>query len=181
LALISIYSSKADLLFLVLLSLLLLAAHRRDVVVGKQAPPISPSDPMDNVRERFPGGRIVYRSYEVDSGLYALSFTSADGRVSTLTIRTSCERFPDTDSHKKPDTSRLVITAKSLVGQWFDPKNGQSLELFANGTYRTGVGGSGRFTVEGDRQMFTAAVGAWDRGRVTMTKSDVLEFYWTHS
>ncbi len=49
LALISIYSSKADLLFLVLLSLfplslLLLAAHRRDVVVGKQAPPISPLD-----------------------------------------------------------------------------------------------------------------------------------------
>ena len=44
LALISIYSSKADLLFLVLLSLLPLAAHRRDVVVGKQAPPISPLD-----------------------------------------------------------------------------------------------------------------------------------------
>ncbi|NBS53642.1 MAG: hypothetical protein EBS96_13725 [Spartobacteria bacterium] len=44
LALISFYSSKADLLFLVLLSLLPLAAYRRDVVVGKQAPPISPLD-----------------------------------------------------------------------------------------------------------------------------------------
>lgn len=44
LALISFYSSKADLLFLVLLSLLPLAAHRRDVVVGKQAPPISSLD-----------------------------------------------------------------------------------------------------------------------------------------
>ena len=44
LALISFSSSKADLLFLVLLSLLPLAAHRRDVVVGKQAPPISPLD-----------------------------------------------------------------------------------------------------------------------------------------
>lgn len=83
---------------------------------------------------------MVYGSYEAESGPYALSFTSADGRVSTLTIRPSGERFPDTDSRKKPDASKPAATSKSLAGQWLDPKNGQSLELFANGTYRTGVG-----------------------------------------
>lgn len=143
---------------------------------------IGPGDPMDKVRERFPGGRMVYGSYEAESGPYALSFTSADGRVSTLTIRPSGERFPDTDSRKKPDASKPAATSKSLAGQWLDPKNGQSLELLANGTYRTGVGGSGRFTVEGDdRLVFTGPLSAWDRGRATLTQPDVLEFYWTNA
>ena len=140
-----------------------------------------PGDTLEKVRERFPGGRIVYGAYEVESGPYALSFLVAEGRVSTLTIRPSGERFEDSDSRKKPDASRPAATAKSLAGQWLDPKNGQSLELLANGTYRTGVGGTGHFTVEGDRLVFTGALSAWDQGRATLSQPDVLEFYWTNA
>ena len=142
---------------------------------------IGPDDTLEKVRERFPGGRIVYGTYEVESGPYALSFLVAEGRVSTLTIRPSGERFEDSEARKKPDASRPAATAKSLAGQWLDPKNGQSLEFFANGTYRTGVGGAGRFTVEGDRLVFTGALSAWDQGRATLSQPDVLEFYWTNA
>jgi hypothetical protein len=142
---------------------------------------IGPGDTLEKVRERFTGGRIVYGAYEVESGPYALSFLVAEGRVSTLTIRPSGERFEDSKSRKKPDASRPAATAKSLAGQWLDPENGQSLELLTNGTYRTGAGGTGHFTVEGDRLVFTGALSAWDQGRATLSQPDVLEFYWTNA
>jgi hypothetical protein len=142
---------------------------------------LGPGDSMDNVREHFPGGRTLYETYEVESGQYALNFTVADGRVSTVTLRPSGRRFEKSGSPGKTDASKPTTSAKSLAGRWLDPKNGQSLELSADGTYRTGVGGSGRFTVEGDRLVFTGALSAWDQGRATLSQPDVLEFYWTNS
>lgn len=140
---------------------------------------LGPGDPMEKVRQRFPGGRTVYDAYEVESGQYALSFAGADGRVSTITLRPTGRRFEDPEGGGKPKPAALSATAKSLAGRWIDPKNSQTLDLRADGSYRTGVGGSGRFTVEGDRLVFTGALAAWDEGRATLTQPDVIEFYWT--
>lgn len=142
---------------------------------------IGPGDSLEKVREQFPGGKIVQEKYEVRSGQYALGFSVSEGRVSTISIRPSGNRFEDPDSRKKSDTSRPVVTAQSLAGRWLDPKNGQSLELFSNGSYRTDVGGSGRFSVDGDRLVFTGALSAWDQGRATLSQPDVLEFHWTNA
>lgn len=140
---------------------------------------LGPGDPMDTVRQRFPGGRTVYDAYEVESGQYALSFKGADGRVSTITLRPTGRRFEDPEGGGKSKPAAVSTTAKSLAGRWIDPKNSQTLDLRADGSYRTGVGGSGRFTVEGDHLVFTGALSAWDEGRATLTQPDVIEFYWT--
>ena len=140
---------------------------------------LGPGDPMDTIRQRFPGGRMVYDVYEVESGQYALSFAGSDGRVSTVTLRPTGRRFEDPEGGGKSKPVAVSATAKSLAGRWIDPKNSQTLDLRADGSYRTGVGGSGRFTVEGDRLVFTGALAAWDEGRATLTQPDVIEFYWT--
>lgn len=140
---------------------------------------LGPGDPMDTVRQRFPGGRTVYDAYEVESGQYALSFRGADGRVSTITLRPTGRRFEDPEGGGTSKPAAVSASAKSLAGRWIDPKNSQTLDLRADGSYRIGAGGSGRFTVEGDRLVFTGALAAWDEGRATLTQPDVIEFYWT--
>lgn len=143
---------------------------------------IGPGDSMEKVRAHFPGGRTVYDTYDVESSQYALSFAGTGGRVSNITIRPSGRRFEDPERQEKNKTSNRATAgtaATSLAGRWLDPKNGQTLELRADGSYSTGLGGSGRFVVEGDRLIFTGTLSDWDKGRATLVQPDVIEFYWT--
>ena len=138
-------------------------------------------DSMDTVRQCFPHGKTVYEAFQVETGQYALTFAAYDGRISEIKIRPSQGKFFDPNPAKSKPPARFGPTFKSLAGRWLDPKNGQSLELFPDGSYRTGVGGSGKFTIQGDDLVFTGVLTAWNQGKASLTQPDVFEFYWTNS
>ena len=138
-------------------------------------------DSMEKVRQFFPNGRTVYDTYQVETGQYALTFTTYERQVSEITIRPAQQRFVEPDPSKRPERTQLSPTLKTVAGLWLDPKNGQSLELFTDGSYRTGVGGSGKFTIQGEHLIFSGVLSAWDQGKATMSQSNVIEFYWTNS
>lgn len=137
-------------------------------------------DSLERVREAFPSGQRVRDAYQVEIGQYAVTFDAPAGQVSQITLRPSGRRFVDPGAEGKPENKRTGLTLKSLVGRWLDPRNGQSLELSPDGTYRTGAGGKGTFKVDGDRLTFTGSLATWDGGKATLSQPDVIEFYWTN-
>ena len=137
-------------------------------------------DPLAKVKAEFSGGNMVYDSYDVTAGQYALSFRAPSGTVDRIVIRPSGRRFVDFAPTAKAAPKAPAIALTALVGQWIDPKNVQSFEIFADGRYRTGVGGEGRVAASAEGLVFSGVLSAWDQGRATLSADrKVIEFYWT--
>ncbi|MFM8337768.1 MAG: hypothetical protein ACKODK_19605 [Opitutaceae bacterium] len=143
---------------------------------------IGVGDPLSKVKAEFPGGNMVYDSYDVTAGQYALSFRAPSGTVDRIVIRPSGRRFMDFAPAAKGAPKAPAIALAALVGQWIDPKNAQSFEIFADGLYRTGVGGEGRVTTSPEGLVFSGVLSAWYQGRATLSADrKVIEFYWTNA
>ena len=139
-------------------------------------------DPLVKVKAEFPGGNMVYDSYDVTAGPYALSFRASSGTVDRIVIRPSGRRFVDSAPVAKAAPKAPAIALTALVGQWIDPKSAQSFEIFADGRYRTGVGGEGRVIASAEGLVFSGVLSAWDQGRATLSADrKVIEFYWTNA
>ena len=137
---------------------------------------------LAKVKAEFPGGTMVYDNYDVTAGQYALSFRVASGAVDRIVIRPSGRRFVDFAPAAKGAPKTPAIALAALVGQWIDPKNAQSFEIFADGRYRTGVGGQGSVALSADGLVFTGVLSAWDQGRATLSADrKVIEFYWSNA
>ena len=133
---------------------------------------------LAKVKAEFPGGTMVYDNYDVTAGQYALSFRVASGAVDRIVIRPSGRRFVDF----APTAKAAAVPLTALVGAWIDPKNAQSFEIFADGRYRTGVGGQGSVALSADGLVFTGVLSAWDQGRATLSADrKVIEFYWSNA
>ena len=137
---------------------------------------------LAKVKAEFPGGTMVYDNSDVTAGQYALSFRVASGAVDRIVIRPSGRRFVDFAPAAKGAPKTPAIALAALVGQWIDPKNAQSFEIFADGRYRTGVGGQGSVALSADGLVFTGVLSAWDQGRATLSADrKVIEFYWSNA
>ena len=138
--------------------------------------------PFAKVKAEFPGGNMIYDSYDVTVGQYALSFRAPSGTVDRIVIRPSGRRFVDFGPTAKASPKVPAIALTALAGQWIDPRNAQSFEIFADGRYRTGVGGEGRVTASAEGLVFSGALSAWDQGRATLSADrKVIEFYWVNA
>jgi hypothetical protein len=143
---------------------------------------IGTGDPLAKVKAEFPGGSMVYDSYDVAAGQYLLSFRAASGAVDRIVIRPSGRRFVAFAPAAKAAPKAPATPLTALVGQWIDPRNAQSFEIFADGRYRTGVGGEGRVTNSAEGLVFSGALSAWDQGRATLSADrKVIEFYWSNA
>jgi hypothetical protein len=137
---------------------------------------------LAKVKAEFPGGNMVYDSYDVTAGQYALSFRAPSGTVDRIVIRPSGRRFVDFAPTAKVAPKAPAIALAALVGQWIDPKNAQSFEIFADGRYRTGLGGEGRVIASAEGLVFSGVLSAWDQGRATLSADrKVIEFYWSNA
>jgi len=137
---------------------------------------------LAKVKAEFPGGAMVYDNYDVTAGQYALSFRVASGAVDRIVIRPSGRHFVDFAPTAKAAPKAPAVPLTALVGAWIDPKNAQSFEIFADGRYRTGVGGQGSVALSADGLVFTGVLSAWDQGRATLSADrKVIEFYWTNA
>ncbi len=139
-------------------------------------------DPLAKVKAEFSGGNMVYDNYDVTAGQYALSFRVASGAVDRIVIRPSGRRFADFAPTAKgaPEAPAGPLTA--LVGQWIDPKNAQSFEIFSDGRYRTGVGGQGSVALSAEGLVFSGVLSAWNQGRATLSADrKAIEFYWSNA
>ena len=139
-------------------------------------------DPLAKVKAEFSGGNMVYDNYDVTAGQYALSFRVASGAVDRIVIRPSGRRFADFAPTAKgaPEAPAGPLTA--LVGQWIDPKNAQSFEIFSDGRYRTGVGGQGSVALSAEGLVFSGVLSAWNQGRATLSADrEAIEFYWSNA
>lgn len=134
------------------------------------------------VKAEFPGGSMVYESYEVTSGQYALSFRVASGAVDRIVIRPAGRRFADFAPSAKAAPKAPVVPLSALAGQWIDPRNAQSLEIFADGRYRTALGGEGSVALSAEGLVFSGVLAAWDQGRATLSADrKVIEFLWSNA
>ena len=137
---------------------------------------------LARVKAEFPGGTMVYDSYDVTAGQYALSFRAPAGTVDRIVIRPSGRRFAALTPTAPPDRPAPTTALSALAGQWIDPRNAQSFELFADGRYRTGVGGAGRVTASSEGLVFSGVLSAWNQGRATLfADRQVIEFYWRNA
>lgn len=138
--------------------------------------------PLAKVKAEFPGGNMLYDSYDVTTGQYALSFRAPSGTVDRIVIRPSGRRFADFAPAAKGAPQAPAIALAALVGPWIDPKNAQSFEIFADGRYRTGVGGEGRVIASAEGLVFSGVLSAWNQGRATLSADrKVIEFYWSNA
>lgn len=139
-------------------------------------------DAEARVKAAFPGGSMVYDSYTVTSGQYALEFRLSSGVVNRIVIRPAGRRFTSPVAADQAAPLKPDVALAALAGRWIDPKNAQSFDLRADGRYRTGVGGEGRVTVSGDGLVFAGALAAWNQGRATVSADrKVIEFYWKNA
>ena len=137
---------------------------------------------LAKVKAEFPGGSMVYDSYDVTSGQYALSFRLSSGAVDRIVIRPAGRRFTDFAPSAKAAAKASAIPLRSLAGRWIDPRNAQSFEILADGRYRTGVGGEGSVAIAAGGLVFSGALAVWDEGRATLSADHrVIEFYWTNA
>ncbi len=137
---------------------------------------------LARVKAEFPDGTMVYDSYDVTAGQYALSFRAPAGTVDRIVIRPAGRRFATLTptAPRTPPASTPALSA--LAGQWIDPRNAQTLELFAEGRYRTGVGGEGRVTASPEGLVFSGVLSAWNQGRAALSADrQVFEFYWRNA
>ena len=138
-------------------------------------------DPLASARAAFPGGTMVYETYQVRVGPYELAFraTSA-GIVDQIGIRPSGRRFDDLRPGAASATAAAAVDIRSLAGQWIDPKNAQSFEIRPDGRYRTGVGAEGQVVATPEGLTFSGPLSAWNRGKATVTPDGkAIEFHWT--
>lgn len=143
---------------------------------------IGVGDPLAKVKAEFPGGTMVYDNYDVTAGQYALSFRAPAGAVDRIVIRPSGRRFVASTAAAKAAPKALATPLTALAGQWIDPRNAQSFEIFADGRYRTGLGGEGRVSALAEGLVFTGVLSAWDQGRATLSADrKVIEFYWANA
>ncbi len=137
---------------------------------------------LARVKADFPGGTMVYDSYDVSSGQYALSFRAPAGTVDRIVIRPASRRFVALAPAAPPARPAPTSALSALAGQWIDPRNAQSFELFADGRYRTGIGGEGRVSPSATGLVFSGVLSAWDQGRATLSADrTVIEFYWRNA
>lgn len=138
--------------------------------------------PLAKIQEEFPGGNRVYDNYDVTVGQYALSFRISSGAVDRIVIRPAGRRFTDFAPSAPAARPAPAVAVGALAGQWIDPRNAQSFEIFGDGRYRTGVGGEGRVASTADGLAFSGALAAWDQGRATVSADrKVIEFLWTNA
>lgn len=138
--------------------------------------------PLAKVKTEFPGGNMVYDSYEVSAGQYALSFRAPSGAVDRIVIRPSGRRFVDFAPTAKTAPTAPAIALTALAGQWIDPRNAQSFEIFADGRYRTGADGEGRVTTSAEGLLFSGVLSSWDQGRASLSADrKVIEFQWSNA
>ena len=111
-----------------------------------------------------------------------ISWPHTPGTVDRIVIRPSGRRFVDFAPAAKGAPKTPAIALAALVGQWIDPKNAQSFEIFADGRYRTGLGGEGRVIASAEGLVFSGVLSAWDQGRATLSADrKVIEFYWSNA
>jgi hypothetical protein len=138
--------------------------------------------PLTRVKAEYPGGSMVYDSYDVTTGQYALSFRAPAGTVDRIVIRPAGRRFAALSPTAPAAPAKPAPALSTLAGQWIDPRNAQSLEILADGRYRTGVGGEGRVTVSAAGLVFSGVLSAWDQGRATLSADrQVIEFDWRNA
>lgn len=139
-------------------------------------------DPLAKVKSEFPRGTMVYDNYDVTAGQYALSFRASSGTVDRIFIRPSGRRFVDFAPTAKGAPKATAAPLTALVGQWIDPRNAQSFEIFSDGRYRTGVGGQGSVALSAEGLVFSGVLSAWDQGRATLSADrKAIEFYWSNA
>ena len=138
--------------------------------------------PLARVKAEFPGGTIGYDSYDVTAGQYALSFRAPSGTVHRIMIRPAGRRFAALSPAAPAVPAGPAPALGALAGTWIDPRNAQTLEIFPDGRYRTGVGGQGRVSVSSDGLVFSGVLSAWDQGRATLSPDrKVIEFQWRNA
>lgn len=139
-------------------------------------------NPLTRVKAEYPGGSMVYDSYDVTAGQYALSFRAPAGTVDRIVIRPAGRRFAALSPTAPAAPAKPAPALSTLAGQWIDPRNAQSLEILADGRYRTGVGGEGRVKVSAAGLVFSGVLSAWDQGRATLSADrKVIEFDWRNA
>ncbi len=137
---------------------------------------------LSRVQAEFPGGQMVYDSYDVTAGPYALSFRAPAGTVDRIVIRPADRAFPTLHPAAPAAPAAPPPSLGALAGRWIDPRNAQSFEIFPDGRYRTGVGGEGRVSVSAEGLVFSGVLSAWDRGRARLTNErQVIEFEWRNA
>jgi len=137
---------------------------------------------LPRVQAEFPGGKMVYDSYDVSAGQYALSFRAPAGTVDRIVIRPAGRRFTAFAPTAAAAPQAPAPAPGALAGRWIDPRNAQSFEIFADGRYRTGVGGEGRVSASGAGLVFSGVLSAWDQGRATLSADrKLIEFHWTNA
>jgi len=138
--------------------------------------------PLARVKTEYPGGTMVYDSYDVTAGQYALSFRAPAGTVDRIVIRPAGRRFAALSPTAPAAPAKPAPALRTLAGQWIEPRNAQSLEILADGRYRTGVGGEGRVTVSAEGLVFSGVLSAWNHGRATLSADrQVIEFDWRNA
>lgn len=137
---------------------------------------------LARVQAEYPGGTMVYDSYDVTAGQYALSFRAPAGAVDRIVIRPADRRFAALTPAAPNAAPAPAPTLRALAGKWIDPRNAQTLEILPDGRYRTGVGGEGRVTAAAAGLVFSGVLAAWDQGRATLSADgQVIEFLWRNA
>ena len=138
---------------------------------------IGVGDTLAAVREVFPGGATSGGNYRVVHGQYELLFEAYEEAVSRIRISPTGRRFIDTSLPAPPKPADVAIA--SVAGTWHMTQGGAGMVVLqADGTYTTGIGGKGTFRSEGNDLVFKGALEAWNGGRGTLSRENVIEFSW---
>jgi hypothetical protein len=117
-------------------------------------------------------------AYNLPPGQYVFGFRPVGGNQAIAGGMFEVGAARPSQPARQPARAAGTVVG-TVVGTWHGVGGTMGkLELRPDGTYTSNGAPAGRYHVSGNVVTFTGNLAAWNGGRATLTKPDLLEFHW---